>query len=226
MPWAELSSLDAPGLARAAVAAGILLVVFLVHLAYFAAHRATSGQQIIALDDLSDLSRARSGRSGGMIVVHGSREQFDAATRKSSPAVLALPQTDAWPSEGGPRRLRGAQLFEGGEVRQTLICDDDLTVQNRVICFQPLKISGDLVVDGHAVFLQPVTINGAMRIVGTAHFAAGLVAKGDALIEGALAVGSDIEPGWAVIRDLGLEHRLELNGTLVTGRATQLRKAA
>ncbi|MBA3526956.1 MAG: hypothetical protein M3438_09035 [Pseudomonadota bacterium] len=225
MPWPELV-FDAPGVARASVAAGILLVIFIVHALYFASRKASDGQQRIALDDLTDLSGAGSGCTAGLTVVHGVRQQFDARTRNSTPAVLALPDMDAPPSAGLPLRIRGAKLFSNEQVLQTLICDDDLTVRDSVLFFQPLKIAGDLIVEGDAIFLQPVIVNGVMRVTGTAHFAAGVVAKGDAMIEGALAVGSDCEPGWAVIRELGLEHRLKLNGTLVAGRAVEFRRAA
>ena len=77
-----------------------------------------------------------------------------------------------------------------------------------------------------AVFLAPVTVNGVLKINGEAHFAAGIVSKGDALVLGSLAIGSDDRRGWGVVRELAIQTRLALNGTLVTDRAVQVREAA
>lgn len=226
MPSADFLSVDLPGVAAAAAAAATLLVIVVAHALYFAFGRRTTGQQDIALDDLTNLAGRGPADLGGMTVVHGVRQQFDAATRSATLTVMALPEFHSPASSGTPRRLRGPQLFHDVEVRQTLICDDDLKIRDTVTFFHPLKVAGDLIVEGHAIFLQPVVVNGVLRVVGTAHFARGLVAKGEAMIEGALVVGSDCEPGWAVVRQLGLEDRLKLHGTLVAGRAVEFRKAA
>ena len=212
--------------ARAAVAPAILLAILVVHGAYFFLNRGRNGQQAIALDDLTSLGHLRSGRVNDFTVVNADRKEFDAATRTTSEALFALPPYAVPASTRGPYRFNEARRFVDVQVRHTLICGDDVELAGRTIFFHPLKVAGDLLIEGHAIFLQPVIINGVLKVRGQAHFAAGVISKGDAMIRGSIAIGSDSQPSWAVVRELALEQRLKLNGTIIAARAVELKRAA
>lgn len=211
---------------RALAAPAILAAILIIHSAYFIFNRSLCGQQEIALEDLTDLGGVGCTGPDGLTVVQGDRQEFDASTRTVGTANFALPACGIPSNQRGPQRLREPQIFEDCEVRHSLICGDDLLLRGRTLFYQPLKVSGDLTVEGEAVFLAPVIIAGVLKVSGSAHFAAGVIAKGDAMVRGSMAIGSDTEQGWGVVRELALEQRLTLNGTLVASRAVRLKKAA
>lgn len=204
----------------------ILAAILAIHCAYFRLNRKSVGQQAIALQDLSSLGHSASDPSSELTVVRGDCEEFDARTRTSRKTFLPLPAVGTQSRRNGGQRLPGAQRFCNTIVRQTLICGDDVATSGDVIFCNPLKVSGDLLVEGHAIFLGPVIVNGILKIEGRGHFAAGIILKGDAMVRGAIAIGSDDCPAWAVVREMALRDRLQLHGTLVADRAVELREAA
>lgn len=231
MPLSEITTAfpafwDAAMTHRITFAPTVLFAIFTVHVIYFFVHRKRCGQQEIALQDLSAIRRSEAVPAAGLVVVRASCVEFDAATRSTIDVNLALPQRGIQKSKRRPIRLQGAQSFRDVEVRQTLICTDDVTVSGQTVFMRTLKVVGDLRIEGQAVFYLPVVVSGVLQVNGTAHFAAGVVCKGDTLVRGALTIGSNTHPGWAVVRELALERRLALNGTLVTGRAVEIRAAA
>ena len=211
---------------RAISAPAILVSILAIHGVYFSLNRKLSGQQEIALQDLTDLAESTSFGAGELTVVRAARQEFDATTRTAAAAILPLPSWEVRPAARSVQRLRDPQTLENIDVHHSLICGDDLVVRGRTAFFHPLKVAGDLIVEGEAVFLAPVIVSGVLNVCGSAHFAEGMIAKGDALVRGSMTIGSDRAPGWAVVGELALEKRLKLNGTLVASRAVQLKKAA
>ena len=215
-----------PGVARAIAVPGMLAAIIGIHFAYFRSNRRRNGQQRIMLEDFTILGDGPVAATSGLTIVLGNSEEFDATARTARKTNLSAPPGIDQCASQRPQRLQGAQLIEDSTRREPLICDDDMVLRGRTFFCNAVKVSGDLVVDGHAVFLAPVTVNGVLKINGEAHFAAGIVSKGDALVRGSLAIGSNDRRGWGVVRELAIQTRLALNGTLVTDRAVQVREAA
>lgn len=200
---------------RLSAAPALLAMILLAHVAYYRRHRASDGQQVIALTPLAE--------EPALIAADSS--SFNPQTRTVAPTTL--------PSRpcflGLDRRKRRAA--EPHRVADTvvpgvLICADDLVCDGDSRFLGAVKVGGDLIVNGHAIFAGPVIVNGVLKISGSAQFTDGILAKGDTFVAGAIAIGSADRPGWAALGQIALGERLDLHGQIVASNAIQLRKVA
>ena len=198
----------------------ILVVIAVVHFAYFRLHLQRNCQQSVCVSDLAVAPAEL------LTVVRASCVEFDAVQRTSRPACLGTPHFSIPEPRRRFARVSDSQRLAGGHVNQTVVFREDLEVSGSCIFHKPIKIGGDLIIEGEALFLAPVIVNGTLKVKGTAHFSMGVIAKDDAVIRGTLKVGTNEVAGWAVLRDVRLARKLSLNGTLLADSAVQLKEAA
>lgn len=205
----------------------LLTVVYLLHAGWVLLHRKTDSQQQIALLDLNNLTNPADAKLAGLTYVEGSHVSYAAPNRTvhdielPDDAELLDVEKNVW-------RVRHALTVKDDRVNSPLICDDELTVEGASVFNGAVKVNGDLNIEKGAdvTFHEPVIVNGVFRLRGKAHFAQGILAKGDTLIEGTLAIGTKSRRGWAVMRQLGLQNEIHINGRIVAERAIAVKEDA
>lgn len=204
----------------------ILVGVFVIHLAYFRKAMRADGQQVIRIQDLTNIASVPLGshtviEADGLefCVIRGQVTSCDLPVTRLLPNVAILKPRPK-------HRFTESVTIGGHNVLNTLICAEDLTVGDATHFHAPVKVGGDLIVTGNAYFDQPVVVNGVLTIEGHATFARGVIAKGDVVALGDITIGTRDLKGWAVFRSLTLRSRLKLNGQIIADQEIALPKAA
>gem|GEM_PF-3271320 len=194
---------------RLAAAPLMLAAILAVHLLYYRRHRASDGQQVIALTALVDEP----------VMIAAAGTSFDPRSRRSGPATLP-PRPRFLGLDRRKHRHAPPHRVADTVVPAVLICADDLVCEGDSRFLGAVKVGGDLIVTGHAIFAAPVIVNGVLK------FTDGVLAKGDTFVAGAIVIGSAGRSGWAALGQIELGERLDLHGEIVASTALQLRNVA
>jgi hypothetical protein len=211
-----------------ALAPLLLVGIFLIHFVYYRRHMRTDGQQVVAIADFTGPGASRSEPGASPYsVFEGAGVELSASDERTSFCRLPF-AADRGRARAGLRAQRHeiSTRYSDQDVKDPLICGEDLAVDGTTLFHEPVKVGGDLTIGGEATFEHVVIVNGVLKVEGSAHFANGLVVKGDALVTGDLFIGSRDRRSWAVVRRLTIANRLRLNGRLVSEQDIQLMKAA
>jgi hypothetical protein len=199
----------------------LLFAIFGIHFVYYRKALQVDGQQVIALDDLTNLTAS----VGGTSVIQADNVQFcrldDLATAYRLPAGQRA-DASGLVATRATRRFERSISIANKDVAMPLICAEDLLAEHNALFRAPVKVGGDLTVRGEVTFDQTVVVNGALKVEGHAHFSRGLIVKGDTLVTGDITIGTRDNKGWAVFRKLSFSRRLRLNGHVITDQDLNL----